>query len=56
MAKKNPAKRREDRLRLDLSLLKAAVDAAEESILITDHDGAIRYANPAFEKRTGYSL
>lgn len=56
MAKRSAPKRREDRLRLDLSLLKAAVDAAEESVLITDSAGAIRYANPAFEKRTGYSL
>jgi PAS domain S-box-containing protein len=56
MAKKNSSSRREDRLRLDLKLLKAAVDAAKESILITDREGAIRYANPAFEKSTGYTL
>jgi PAS domain S-box-containing protein len=33
-----------------------AVQQAEESIVITDLRGAIEYVNPAFEKRTGYSV
>lgn len=39
-----------ERLRLD-----AALDSIGDSILITDADGSIQYANPAFERVTGYS-
>ncbi len=35
--------------------LVTAVEQAAETILITDTDGTILYANPAFEKVTGYS-
>ena len=37
------------------AMLKEAVGQAAESILITRPDGTIVYANPAFEKVTGYS-
>ena len=36
--------------------LAMAVEAAAETIVITDTAGAIVYANPAFEKSTGYLL
>lgn len=32
-----------------------AIEQAGEAIIITEHDGAIQYVNPAFEKVTGYS-
>ena len=35
-------------------LLPAAIEAASEAIFITDHEGLICFANPAFEKLTGY--
>lgn len=38
-----------------LQKLEAAVNAAAESIVITDIKGAIQYVNPAFERMTGYS-
>ncbi len=37
------------------ALLAAAVDQADESIVITDSDATIEYVNPAFERVTGYS-
>lgn len=37
-------------------LLATAIDQAAEAILVTDVDGAIRYANPATVKSTGYEL
>lgn len=37
------------------ALLFMAVEQAEESILITDPDGTIRYVNPAFERIYGYT-
>jgi len=40
----------EDRLRLA-----TAVEQAAEGITVTDADGIIAYANPAFERTTGYS-
>lgn len=44
------------RLSLDrLRLLATAIDAAAESIVITDLGGRIEYVNPAFERLTGYS-
>jgi len=39
----------------DLARLAAAVNAADESIVITDTTGAIQYVNPCFEQMTGYS-
>lgn len=36
--------------------LARAVEASADGILITDAEGRIRYANPAFEQLTGYSL
>jgi PAS domain S-box-containing protein len=36
-------------------LLATAVEQAAETIIITDPQGAILYANPAFEKTTGYT-
>ncbi len=36
--------------------LRAAVDQAVDSILITDTKGRIRYVNPAFTRLTGYPL
>ncbi|MBI5606547.1 MAG: PAS domain S-box protein [Deltaproteobacteria bacterium] len=38
----------------ELNRLAAAVNQAAESILITDVQGLIEYANPAFEKISGY--
>ncbi|AGF78645.1 PAS domain S-box [Desulfocapsa sulfexigens DSM 10523] len=43
-------KSEEDRIRL-----KAAIDQASETVVITDVDGTIQYVNPAFETLTGYS-
>jgi len=40
----------EDRVRL-----KAAIDQASETVVITDPEGSIQYVNPAFETLTGYS-
>jgi len=36
--------------------LATAVDQAAETIVITDTQGLIHYANPAFEKTTGYTV
>jgi len=38
-----------------LELLQGAIDQASETIVITDRDANIIYANPAFSKITGYS-
>jgi len=38
------------------TLLSRAVEQAGEMILITDTQGIIQYANPAFEKITGFSI
>ncbi|BCO07969.1 hypothetical protein GF1_03450 [Desulfolithobacter dissulfuricans] len=43
-------KAEEDRRRLS-----AAIEQAAETVVITDADGTIQYANPAFERVTGYS-
>ncbi len=40
----------------DLERLKVAIEHAGEVILITDAEGTIQYANPAFAKVTGYTL
>ena len=39
-----------------LQMLFAAIQQAGEAIMITEPDGTILYANPAFEKTTGYPL
>jgi len=39
-----------------MSRLFAAVNAADESILITDTSGNIQYVNPCFERTTGYTM
>jgi len=39
----------------DLEALARALDQATESVLITDLDGVITYANPAFERVSGYT-
>jgi len=38
-----------------LMLLNRAIEQVDESIIITDQDGAIIYVNPAFSRATGYS-
>jgi len=38
-----------------MSRLFAAVNAADESIIITDIAGRVQYVNPCFERMTGYS-
>ncbi len=40
---------------MEQARLAAALQAADEAILITDANGTIQYVNPAFEKVTGYS-
>ncbi len=40
----------------DLERLKVAIEHSGEIILVTDTDGNIQYANPAFEKITGFTL
>lgn len=44
------------RAEAERNLLVMAVEAAGESIIVTDTDGAVEYANPAFEWSTGYGL
>jgi sigma-B regulation protein RsbU (phosphoserine phosphatase) len=39
-----------------LRLQAAALEAAANAIVITDHQGAIQWVNPAFTKLTGYSV
>ncbi len=36
--------------------LAAAIEETDESVVVTDPDGAILYVNPAFERVTGYSV
>ncbi|MBU0987748.1 MAG: PAS domain S-box protein, partial [Proteobacteria bacterium] len=43
------------RMESELKLLATAVEAADESVIISDRDGTIRYVNPAFEKLSGYT-
>ncbi|HJP17220.1 MAG TPA: PAS domain S-box protein [Nitrospinota bacterium] len=38
----------------ELKHLAAAIDQAEEAIVVTDRDAIIQYVNPAFERITGY--
>ncbi len=44
------------RTQQSLIRLKAAIDAAEEAIIITERDGLIIFANPAFERSSGYTI
>ncbi len=46
--------RKKNRARLEL--LSKAVEHAAEAVVVTDKDGNIEYANPIFEKITGYTL
>ncbi|HVN20772.1 MAG TPA: response regulator [Dongiaceae bacterium] len=39
----------------ELSLLKAALEATANAVLITNHQGTIEWVNPAFSHLTGYS-
>jgi len=41
---------------IELSLLATAIKQATESILITDSEGTIEYANPAFERVSGIQI
>ena len=43
------------RAEAELRLLREAIEQAGEAILVTDREGNIHYANPAFETVTGYS-
>ncbi len=45
-----------DSIQERLDLQSAALDAAANGIVITDTNGCIEWANPAFAKMTGYSL
>ena len=40
----------------EISLKSAALEAADNAVVITDRDGFIEWANTAFERLTGYSL
>lgn len=42
------------RLRTELTTRSVAIEAAGETVLITDNKGLIQYVNPAFERMTGY--
>lgn len=43
------------KLREELLSRSVAIEAAAESVVITDRDGIIQYVNPAFTRMTGYS-
>jgi PAS domain S-box-containing protein len=43
------------RVQDELVRLSVAIEQAAEDVLITDAEGIIQYANPAFERLTGYS-
>jgi PAS domain S-box-containing protein len=40
---------------MDLQLFKKAVENAGHAVFITDNEGTIKYVNPVFEARTGYT-
>ncbi|MEN8257925.1 MAG: PAS domain S-box protein [Thermodesulfobacteriota bacterium] len=44
------------KLEADRVLLATAIDQAAETVLIHDTNGVIQYANPAFEKASGYTI
>ncbi|WP_051284193.1 PAS domain-containing hybrid sensor histidine kinase/response regulator [Desulforegula conservatrix] len=39
-----------------MARLATVVEQVSESVVLTDLDGVIKYVNPAFEKKTGYSM
>ncbi len=43
------------RAETDLTRLKAAIEQSHEAVIITDHEGAIQYVNPAFETVSGFT-
>jgi len=43
------------RAEAQMQKLSSAVEQTADSVIITDRDGVIEYANPAFERSTGYS-
>jgi PAS domain S-box-containing protein len=45
-------RRRAEAERLRLSM---AIEQTNDAVVVTDHEGAIQYVNPAFERVTGYS-
>jgi len=45
----------QERITRHMSQLSSAVEQSADSIVITDTDGVIEYANPAFEATTGFS-
>lgn len=49
------ARIRQDKLAMDLKRWFFAIEQVEEAIVITDADGSMTYANPAFTKITGFS-
>lgn len=55
IARKNDEEERK-KLFSDLRKLSSAVEQSPSVIVITDLEGNIEYANPAFEKTTGYSI
>lgn len=48
--------KREQSTQRTLRLQKAAIESAANAIFITDRDGTIEWANPAFETLTGYRV
>jgi len=40
----------------EMNLLMSAIEQASETIVVTDRHGLIEYANPVFEKITGYQI
>ncbi len=48
--------RRLETQNLELRKLSLAIEQSGNTIVITDTDGAIQYANPRFEETTGYTL
>lgn len=47
---------RRQRDEADLRQLKVAIEHAGEVVVLSDPSGHIQYANPAFERATGYSV
>lgn len=45
-----------ERIQADLDLRSAALNATANGIVITGRNGCVEWANPAFEKLTGYTL
>lgn len=54
---KNPRIESDDQYVDDVpNLFKAALSATADGVIITDKNGVIKWANPAYEKLTGYSV